>query len=115
MLLVVGGFNSSNTSHLQEIGEMKGIPSFWVDCAERVDVGTNTVQHKTAHGELVTTRDWIPTNAGAALRIGVTSGASTPDRAVEDVLDKILLIRDPAYQGAAPADVDGAEPQHAQA
>ena len=97
MMIVVGGFNSSNTSHLQEIGEMKGIPSFWVDCADRVDADANSLWHKTAHGELVQTTDWIPRDK--PLRIGVTSGASTPDRAVEDVLDKVFRILDPSFTG----------------
>lgn len=47
MMIVVGGFNSSNTSHLQEIGELKGVPSFWVNAPECIDVATNTIQHKT--------------------------------------------------------------------
>jgi 4-hydroxy-3-methylbut-2-enyl diphosphate reductase len=102
LMIVVGGFNSSNTSHLQEIAEVKGIPSFWVDSAARIDPKTNTVEHRTGHGEAKTTTGWIPQGP---LRIGITSGASTPDRAVEDVLDKVFLTKNPKFSGVKPIDV----------
>ena len=103
MVLVVGGFNSSNTSHLQEIPEARGVPSFWVDGARCVDVASNTITHKLAHGDMVTTSPWIPAGPDAGpLTIGVTSGASTPDRAVEEVLEAIFKIRDPSFAGVRP-------------
>lgn len=115
-LVVVGGFNSSNTSHLQEIGEFAGVPSFWVDSAARIDVEKNTIEHKTAHGELVVTSDWLPSASEKKLfRVGVTSGASTPDRAVEDVLDKVFAIRDPGFNGVPKLDVPVGKPTHADA
>lgn len=56
---------------MQEIAEHKGIPSYWVDSAARIDMSTNTVLHKLAYGELKETKNWLPKGP---LRIGVTSG-----------------------------------------
>jgi len=91
MFIIVGGFNSSNTSHLQEIAEKAGIPSYWVDSAARIDAEENRVLWKNFQCELKETSDWIPKTG--PLSIGISSGASTPDKAVEDVLDKVFRIR----------------------
>ncbi|MBD2005652.1 MULTISPECIES: 4-hydroxy-3-methylbut-2-enyl diphosphate reductase [Cyanophyceae] len=86
LMVVIGGFNSSNTTHLQEIAIDRGIPSYHIDSAERIGPG-DRVEHKPLHGDLEVKENWLP--AGSIV-VGITSGASTPDKVVEDVIEKIF-------------------------
>jgi len=89
LMVVIGGFNSSNTTHLQEIAIDKNLPSYHIDCAERILPG-NRIEHKPLRGDLVVTEGWLP---DGKIVVGVTSGASTPDKAVEDAIDRILAMK----------------------
>lgn len=90
LMVVIGGFNSSNTTHLQEIAIEHNIPSFHIDSAVRVGPG-NRVEHKPLHKKDLTSEvDWLP---AGKISVGVTSGASTPDRAVQEVIEKIFEIK----------------------
>ncbi|WOD41335.1 4-hydroxy-3-methylbut-2-enyl diphosphate reductase [Nodosilinea sp. E11] len=89
LMVVIGGYNSSNTTHLQEIAIERNIPSYHIDSASRIGPG-NRIEHKLLHGEMTTTENWLP---DGPITVGVTSGASTPDRSVEDTIEHIFAIK----------------------
>jgi 4-hydroxy-3-methylbut-2-enyl diphosphate reductase len=86
LMLVIGGFNSSNTTHLQEMAITKGIASYHIDSAERL-ISREVIEHKPLGAPITQTRDWLPDRA---IQVGITSGASTPDRIVEDVIQRVF-------------------------
>ncbi|NEQ45914.1 MAG: 4-hydroxy-3-methylbut-2-enyl diphosphate reductase [Leptolyngbya sp. SIOISBB] len=97
LMLVIGGYNSSNTTHLQEIAIERDIPSYHIDGPESIGAD-NRIEHKQLHGELTTTDNWLPEGA---ITVGVTSGASTPDRAVEEAIERIFQLKNSASLVAA--------------
>lgn len=88
-VLVVGGFDSSNTAHLKEIPERAHVESFHIDRAERIRPD-NSIEHRLTDGTIVVTTNFL--KPGKPLTIGVTSGASTPDKSLEDCIEKIFLL-----------------------
>jgi len=92
-ILVVGGWDSSNTAHLLEIPQKAGIRSFHINKADCIGAD-NTITHRTMSGDIVTEK-FIEDieDAGKTVVMGVTSGASTPDKAVQDSLSSIFMLK----------------------
>ena len=88
-IVVIGGYNSSNTTQLQQIAIDRGIPSYHIDSASRILEG-NRIEHKPLYQELEIAENWLPPGP---LVIGVTSGASTPDKVVEEAIEKIFASK----------------------
>ncbi len=86
LMVVIGGFNSSNTTHLQEMAIEKDIPSYHIDCAERI-LPDNRIEHKPLGKSLEIQDNWLP---DGEVLVGITSGASTPDKVVEEVIQRIF-------------------------
>ena len=89
LMVVIGGFNSSNTTHLQEIAVSRGIRSFHIDTPDRLDAQANAIEHKPLNENLRLESNFLP---AGLVTVGITSGASTPDRAVEEVIEKLMLL-----------------------
>src|ERR1700758_2262571 len=89
LLLVVGGYNSSNTSHLAEMGEEK-LPTYFVLNASRL-VSRTEIKHYNLHEKReVVSHFWLP--PGRAL-IGITAGASCPNNLIEETLIRLFELR----------------------
>jgi 4-hydroxy-3-methylbut-2-enyl diphosphate reductase len=89
LMVVIGGYNSSNTTHLQEIAVERNIPSYHIDSATRISPD-NRIEHKQLHSDLTVTENWLP---DGPIVVGVTSGASTPDRSVEEAIERIFATK----------------------
>jgi 4-hydroxy-3-methylbut-2-en-1-yl diphosphate reductase len=88
LMVVIGGYNSSNTTHLQEIAVSRGIRSFHIDTPERIGPG-NRITHKPLGSDRELEEPFLPAET---IRVGITSGASTPDRIVEAVIERLIEL-----------------------
>ncbi|WP_138497957.1 4-hydroxy-3-methylbut-2-enyl diphosphate reductase [Nostoc sp. PA-18-2419] len=89
LIVVIGGFNSSNTTQLQQIAIERGIPSYHIDSVQRLKSAIS-IEHRLLNGQLTITENWLPEGE---IVVGITSGASTPDKVVEDVIEKIFALK----------------------
>ena len=85
--IVVGGYNSSNTSHLVELCEKK-LPTYFIRSADDIVSSRQINHYKIDRKEEVTTLSYLPEKKPA--KILITSGASCPDALVEQVIRKLL-------------------------
>ena len=92
LLLVVGGYNSSNTAHLVEIGE-KELPTFFIRDAEQIR-SLEEIVHYDLHHHRETTSDYASAFSGKDhVTIGLTAGASCPNNLIEATVRKVFALR----------------------
>lgn len=87
--LVIGGYNSSNTSHLVELCEEK-LPTYFINSEEKIISDTAILHYNFHTKEEVLTHSYLPAVSPATVLI--TSGASCPDALVEGVIRKLAAI-----------------------
>jgi 4-hydroxy-3-methylbut-2-en-1-yl diphosphate reductase len=89
LLLVVGGYNSSNTSHLAEMGEAE-LPTYFVRGADKLE-SSKRITHFNLHRKTeITTEGWLPTGP---VVVGITAGASCPNNLIEETILRVYELR----------------------
>jgi len=97
LMVVIGGYNSSNTQALARICSDR-LPTYHIDSASCIEDAA--IRHRpTGQHDEVRTPAWLPEGP---VRVGLTAGASTPNNVVGDVVVRILALR-----GRTVADLTG--------
>ncbi len=90
LMIVIGGYNSSNTNHLVEIASEHTI-AYHIDDASCLLSGQE-IRHKPVGAqEEVITPGWLP---AGAIEVGITAGASTPNNKIGETIERLLFCRD---------------------
>jgi 4-hydroxy-3-methylbut-2-enyl diphosphate reductase len=90
LMVVIGGYNSSNTTHLAAICHEK-VPTYHIADATCIDESTGTIRHRPvgAHAETQAAA-WLP---DGPVVIGITAGASTPNNKIGETIERIAGLR----------------------
>jgi len=89
MMIVVGGYNSSNTSHLAELSEAC-VPTFFIKNANEI-LSAKAIRHFNLHQQQeVLTENWLP---DGPVSIGITAGASCPNNLIDDTVRRLFALR----------------------
>jgi 4-hydroxy-3-methylbut-2-enyl diphosphate reductase len=91
VMVVVGGYNSSNTMSLAAICAEQ-VTTYHVEDATGIDPERGTIRHKPiGKGGEIETAGWL--DAPGAVRVGLTAGASTPNNKIGDAVARIFATR----------------------
>ena len=90
LAIVVGGYNSSNTSHLVELCEDK-LPTYFINNAEKIISSTEILHFDFHQKKEILSCNYLPATKGPT-KILITSGASCPDAMVEEVIVRVLSL-----------------------
>jgi len=94
LLIVIGGYNSSNTSHLAEMGE-KILPTYFIKNAAKME-SVALIRHWNQHTLAEeATPQWLP---AGVITVGVTAGASCPNNLIEDAIRRLFELRGVSVQ-----------------
>ncbi|MCL4131758.1 UNVERIFIED_CONTAM: hypothetical protein GTU68_043627 [Idotea baltica] len=89
LAIVVGGYNSSNTSHLVELCEEE-IPTFYIKDSDEI-ISDSEIKHLSLkNNEVMTSINWLPKDKD--LNILISAGASCPDALVDNVINKVASL-----------------------
>ncbi len=89
LMLVVGGYNSSNTCHLAALVQSKGVRVYHIEDADCLDPAAGTIRHQPVRGKQERVdSDWL----GDARIIGITAGASTPNNKVGETVLRVCEV-----------------------
>ena len=90
LAIIVGGYNSSNTSHLAELCE-KFLPAYYIKDSDEI-IDEHTIRHLSLMSRaVITSQDWLPI-AKPKINILISAGASCPDAHVDLVIKKICSL-----------------------
>ena len=87
LAIVVGGYNSSNTSHLVELCEEK-LPTYFINSEEKIISSTEILHYDFHNHKEQVTANYLP--GTFPVKILITSGASCPDAVVEKVISRVV-------------------------
>ncbi|MBI4408660.1 MAG: 4-hydroxy-3-methylbut-2-enyl diphosphate reductase [Gemmatimonadetes bacterium] len=92
IMLVIGGYNSSNTNHLAHLCR-EFTTTYHIADADRIDPEARSIRHKpelAADAPETTVADWL---SDGPVSLGLTAGASTPNNKIGEALERILATR----------------------
>ena len=97
VMVVVGGYNSSNTCHLAALVQQHGVTAYHIEDADAIDVDTGAIRHQPIGTKTeVVAQDWL----GSSTVIGITAGASTPNNKVGETIARISAVAGVDLQAA---------------